>query len=112
MQISQRITEPALEICPNCEGPIKRIISKNVGILFKGKGFYCKEYSDCLTQTPSGKDGADSSADGMGESADKDYYVVDDSSSKGQDKTPNKSESPEKKPSAGDNKVAAAGATA
>ncbi|MBZ4687229.1 MAG: hypothetical protein PWQ96_828 [Clostridia bacterium] len=40
----QRITEPALEKCPQCNGPVKRIISKNVGILYKTDGFYTTDY--------------------------------------------------------------------
>ncbi|MGE5453953.1 MAG: FmdB family zinc ribbon protein [Methylocystaceae bacterium] len=41
--VKQRITEDALTICPTCGGEIKRIISKNVGIVFKGSGFYCTD---------------------------------------------------------------------
>jgi len=36
----QRITEPALKECPECGGPVHRLISKNVGIVLKGSGFY------------------------------------------------------------------------
>jgi len=36
----QRITEPPLSQCPVCHGPVERLISKNVGIVFKGSGFY------------------------------------------------------------------------
>lgn len=36
----QRITEEALVDCPACGQPVKRLISKNVGIMFKGAGFY------------------------------------------------------------------------
>jgi putative FmdB family regulatory protein len=39
----QRITDPALEHCPGCGGPVKRLISKNVGIVFKGPGFYVND---------------------------------------------------------------------
>lgn len=105
-QISQRITEPALETCPTCSGKVKRIISKNVGVMFKGKGFYCKDHSDCLTPTPSGRDdyGADTN-----ESAEKDYYVVDDSSAK----EPAKAEAAGDKQTGGDrNKDSAAKASA
>lgn len=37
---SQRITEDALKECPSCGQPVRRLISKNVGIMFKGSGFY------------------------------------------------------------------------
>jgi len=47
----QRISEPALECCPGCGGRVKRLISKNVGIVFKGPGFYVndsrKEQAGC-----------------------------------------------------------------
>jgi putative FmdB family regulatory protein len=36
----QKITEPALQECPECGGPVHRLISKNVGIVLKGAGFY------------------------------------------------------------------------
>ena len=38
--IFQKITEPPLEICPECGGSVNRLISKNVAIIFKGSGFY------------------------------------------------------------------------
>jgi len=36
----QAITEKPLEQCPDCYNPAQRLISKNVGIMFKGSGFY------------------------------------------------------------------------
>ncbi len=36
----QRITEEALQDCPKCGGHVQRLISKNVGIVLKGGGFY------------------------------------------------------------------------
>jgi len=35
----QRITEPALVDCPECEGHVQRVVQP-VGIVFKGSGFY------------------------------------------------------------------------
>ena len=35
----QRITEDALESCPECGADVKRLIG-NPGIIFKGSGFY------------------------------------------------------------------------
>lgn len=36
----QKITAPALTECPSCGGKVERLISKNVGVIFKGSGFY------------------------------------------------------------------------
>lgn len=43
LEITQTITEPALENCPQCEGPVKRVIGRNMLVLFKGSGFYCTD---------------------------------------------------------------------
>ncbi len=43
--ISQSIKEPALQECPTCGSPVKRLIGKNVNILYKCGGFYCKDTS-------------------------------------------------------------------
>jgi len=39
-ELLQSITEKPLEQCPKCHHPVQRLISKNVGIMFKGAGFY------------------------------------------------------------------------
>lgn len=36
----QKITEEALTNCPKCDGKVERLISKNIGIVYKGSGFY------------------------------------------------------------------------
>ena len=36
----QSIHADALEKCPKCDGSVQRIIGRNVGIAFKGSGFY------------------------------------------------------------------------
>lgn len=43
MEIFQPITASPLQECPQCSGPIKRIIGKNIVVLFKGSGFYCTD---------------------------------------------------------------------
>lgn len=51
-EVKQRITEPALTTCPDgiCtseskgKGQVHRIISRNVGLVFKGSGFYLTDY--------------------------------------------------------------------
>lgn len=47
--VSQRITEKALEECPTCSSPVSRLIGRNVNIIYKCSGFYCKD-----TFSPSG----------------------------------------------------------
>ncbi|NLG32759.1 MAG: zinc ribbon domain-containing protein [Syntrophomonadaceae bacterium] len=39
-EVMQKISDEALTECPSCHGPVTRLISKNVGIVFKGSGFY------------------------------------------------------------------------
>lgn len=41
----QRITEPALTVCPTCGAPVERLISQNIGVVFKGSGFYSTDHS-------------------------------------------------------------------
>ena len=36
----QKFTEEALTNCPECDGKVERLISKNVGVVYKGSGFY------------------------------------------------------------------------
>lgn len=40
----QNIKEDPLTTCPQCGGKVKRLISKNVGIIFKGSGFYITDH--------------------------------------------------------------------
>lgn len=42
-EIVQKITEDPLKFCPECKGPIKRLISA-AGIVFKGSGFHVTDY--------------------------------------------------------------------
>ncbi|NLW44492.1 MAG: transcriptional regulator [Syntrophomonadaceae bacterium] len=39
-EMMQKITAPPLETCPNCGSPVRKLVSKNVAIIFKGSGFY------------------------------------------------------------------------
>jgi putative FmdB family regulatory protein len=39
-EAQQGMTEPVLTECPACKGSVKRLISRNVLINFKGSGFY------------------------------------------------------------------------
>jgi putative FmdB family regulatory protein len=39
-EVTRKITEEPLKTCPKCGEPVKKLISHNVGIIFKGPGFY------------------------------------------------------------------------
>ena len=36
----QSMLDEPVKSCPKCSGSVQRLISKNVGVLFKGNGFY------------------------------------------------------------------------
>lgn len=40
----QSISESPLRVCPDCKGPVKRLIGKGAGLIFKGSGFYITDY--------------------------------------------------------------------
>lgn len=45
MEIKQKLDEENPKECPTCGQPgLTRIMSKNVGLSFKGSGFYCNDY--------------------------------------------------------------------
>ncbi|WZL75798.1 zinc ribbon domain-containing protein [Thermatribacter velox] len=40
----QSFSDKPVQECPFCKGRVKRLISKSVGFVFKGSGFYCTDY--------------------------------------------------------------------
>lgn len=40
----QSITAPVLEKCPTCGSKVRRLISRNVSVLYKASGFYTTDY--------------------------------------------------------------------
>ena len=41
--LKQKMTDDPLEKCPRCDATVTRLISRNVGIQFRGPGFYITE---------------------------------------------------------------------
>jgi len=41
--VEQRMTDPVIEKCQYCGGPVKRVFSP-VGVIFKGSGFHVTDY--------------------------------------------------------------------
>mgnify|MGYP000896406041 CR=1 FL=1 len=51
-EVKQSIKADPLSECPTCGSPVKRLISRNVNILFKGSGFHITDYrSDSYNQS-------------------------------------------------------------
>ncbi|HRI48280.1 MAG TPA: zinc ribbon domain-containing protein [Ignavibacteriaceae bacterium] len=43
-EVFQNMTDTPIEICPKCEGKVKRLIGSGAGPIFKGSGFYQTDY--------------------------------------------------------------------
>ncbi|MGB2598940.1 MAG: FmdB family zinc ribbon protein [Candidatus Omnitrophota bacterium] len=43
-EMFQSIKDDAIKECPECNGPVKRLIGMGAGIIFKGNGFYQTDY--------------------------------------------------------------------
>jgi putative FmdB family regulatory protein len=39
-EVEQPIKAVPLEVCPECGEPVQKLIARNVGVVFKGSGFY------------------------------------------------------------------------
>ena len=53
--IRQSFSEDALVDCPNCEEPALRKVINQVGVVFKGSGFYVNDSKSNNPAAPSGK---------------------------------------------------------
>ncbi len=49
----QSFSDKPIGQCPSCKGRVKRLISKGVGLVFKGSGFYCTDYRGSESKTSS-----------------------------------------------------------
>lgn len=62
----QRMTDEPLKKCPECDGPVHRVLHP-VGIVFKGSGWYCTDHrsgsSSMIPPKDKGEDKSDSKAD-------------------------------------------------
>jgi len=54
-EIWQSIKDDALKACPTCGSNVQRLISANVGFVFKGAGFYQNDYKTGGSSNPSTK---------------------------------------------------------
>ncbi len=58
-EVFQSMSELPLKVCPECKGPLKRLIGTGSGIIFKGAGFFVNDYKK---KVPSQKNSSDSSS--------------------------------------------------
>ncbi len=58
----QSMTEDAIDVCPECEGHTRRLISGGAGLIFKGSGFYCTDYRSARYKSDRSKDSSSSAA--------------------------------------------------
>ena len=42
----QKMSDPHLETCIECQGNVRRVPSGGTGLIFKGSGFYITDYSN------------------------------------------------------------------
>ncbi|MDM7915180.1 MAG: FmdB family zinc ribbon protein [Candidatus Eisenbacteria bacterium] len=43
-ELFQKMSDPPEQVCPRCDGKLRRLIGTGAGILFKGSGFYITDY--------------------------------------------------------------------
>ena len=49
----QSMNDEPLKNCPECGGPLRRLIGMGAGIIFKGSGFYETDYKSVSPRAPS-----------------------------------------------------------
>ena len=66
----QSIKDDPLSLCPECEGPVRRLIGAGVGIIFKGSGFYTTDYKKTSSSMSTPSNGSSKKEETKKESAD------------------------------------------
>jgi len=49
----QSMSDEPLKKCPECGGPVRRLITAGAGVIFKGKGFYATDSGKSTSRFPS-----------------------------------------------------------
>jgi putative FmdB family regulatory protein len=66
----QRMSEPPVDVCPECGASAERLLSAGAGLLFKGSGFYITDYrSDSYKKSAAAESGGDKSESSKSESS-------------------------------------------
>ncbi|MFH1440791.1 MAG: FmdB family zinc ribbon protein [Candidatus Omnitrophota bacterium] len=48
----QKMSDEALDVCPQCNNKVRRLIAGGTGIIFKGSGFYATDYRKSPAKEP------------------------------------------------------------
>jgi len=43
-ELFQQMSDQPIETCPECGGPVRRLIGAGAAVIFKGSGFYATDY--------------------------------------------------------------------
>jgi putative FmdB family regulatory protein len=98
LEVLQSMSEEPLRVCPNCMGPLRKMIYP-AGIIFKGSGYYTTDYkspgsasrhgdSDAAAMAPNSSDGGSETAAKSGSSK-----IESKSESRGESRSDSKSDS-------------------
>jgi putative FmdB family regulatory protein len=63
MEVQQAFSDDPLETCPECQGPLRKVYG-NVGIAFKGSGFYKNDARSGSSGSTTSTSGASTSSSG------------------------------------------------
>ena len=60
----QSIKAEPIKKCPECDGPVRRLISAGAGVIFRGSGFYATDYrSESYKQEAKKEEGLSKTSD-------------------------------------------------
>src|SRR3954468_4057422 len=89
LEVVQAFTDDPLTECPACSGPLRKVFG-NIGITFKGSGFYKTDSRSKSSATKSSESSSDSSSS---DSSSSDKSSADKASGKSETKSDTKKES-------------------
>jgi putative FmdB family regulatory protein len=93
LEVLQSMKDEPLRICPNCMGPLRKMIYP-AGIIFKGSGYYTTDYKSAGSPSRHGdSDAAASATAASGSGSDTTAKSASSGESKGESKSESKSES-------------------
>lgn len=70
LEVVQSFHDDNLEVCPKCEGSLRRVFSP-AGIIFKGSGFHSNDYARSSPEASDGNGSSSGSDDADTDSGDK-----------------------------------------